>query len=190
MNSHWTKINRILKISAAALALTTVGAATTASAQDWVTTEDELLDRIQIEDIMLGYYAGLDSDDEHGFGSYYTQDGIMEVNGKMAKGREGIQAFYENYSAMSPGEALPGKLHVMLNNMRIVVDGDEATVHIVWTEVNSDSIKLAPRVVEQGTDETEMKKVDGRWLISKRVITNSGGLPDAYDESYKERSNQ
>ncbi|MCK5749122.1 MAG: nuclear transport factor 2 family protein, partial [Oricola sp.] len=127
-----------------------VAAAQPAFAQDWVTTKDELLDRIQIEDIMLGYYAGLDSGGEHGFADYFTRDGVMEVNGKVATGRDAIKAFYDNYSTMSPGEALPGKLHVLLNNLRIDVNGDRATVHLVWTEVNSDSIKLAPRIVEQG----------------------------------------
>lgn len=165
-----------------------VGVAQSAFAQDWVTTQGELLDRIQIEDIMVGYYAGLDSGGEHGFADYFTEDGVMEVNGKIAKGRDAIKAFYDNYSTMSPGEALPGKLHVLLDNLRIEVKGDAATVHLVWTEVNSDSIKLAPRIVEQGTDDTEMKKVNGRWLISKRIILNSGGLPDAYDESFRERS--
>ena len=181
------KAGRIARMGALALVMSLSGAGQSAMAQDWVTTQSELLDRIQIEDIMVGYYAGLDSDSDHGFGSYYTEDGVMDVNGKVARGRDGIQAFYKNYSTMSPGEALPGKLHVMLNNMRIVVDGDKATVHLIWTEVNSDTIKLAPRVVEQGVDDTELKKVNGRWLITKRVITSSGGLPDAYDDSFKPR---
>lgn len=181
---------RLFRLSAAVLVFAAAGAAYPAFAQDWVTTQKELLDRIQIEDIMQGYYAGLDSDEEHGFAAYYTEDGVMDVNGKVAKGRDGIKAFYDNYSTMSPGEALPGKLHVMLNNMLIDVKGDTASVHLIWTEVNSDSIKLAPRIVEQGTDETEMKKVGGRWLITKRVIVNSGGLPDAYDDSFKQRSGQ
>lgn len=160
-------------------------AASPAAAQDYVTTRDELLDRVQIEDIMYNYYGGLDSNDPHDFANYYTDDALMDINGRTARGRTEIQAFYNNYATMSPGESIPGTLHVLLNNPRIVVDGDKATVNAIWTEVNSDTVKLAPRVVEQGTEYTEFRKVGGRWLMSKRVITNSGGLPDAYDESYK-----
>jgi len=161
--------------------------ASPAMAYESVTTQSELLDRIQIEDILYAYYGGLEEDQPHDFAAYYTDDAVLDVNGRTAEGREEIQAFYDNYSSMSPGENVPGKLHVLLNNPRINIDGDKATVHVIWTEVNSDTLKLAPRIVEQGTEYTEFRKVDGRWLMTKRVITNSGGLPDAYDETYQER---
>jgi len=158
-----------------------------AAAQDWLTTQEELLDRIQIEDLLLHYYAGLGSDEGEKFSDYFTEDGFLDVNGHTATGLEQVQALYDNYSTFSPGEALPGKLHVLLNNPRIEVNGDTATAHLIWTEINSDSIKLAPRIVEQGTEYTELRKVDGRWLIAKRIISNSGGLPDAYDDLYERK---
>lgn len=161
-------------IAAAAMLL----AASAAPAQ---VTQANLLDRIQIEDLLYEYYGGLDDNTPHDFAAYFTDDAMLDVNGKVANGRKEIQALYDNYATFSPGEALPGRLHVMLSNPRIKVTGDRATAKMIWTEVNSDSIKAAPRVVEQGTEETELRKVGGRWLMTKRVITNSGGLPDAYD---------
>lgn len=186
MPTDWRRKGK-LTMGAMALVLASAWMAGSASAKISVTTQAELLDRIQIEDLLYAYYGGLEGDEPEDFAAYYTDDAILDVNGRVTEGHDAIQAFYDNYNAMSPGEQMAGTLHVMLNNPRIDIDGDKAVVRMIWTEVNSDSLKLAPRIVEQGTEYTELRKVDGQWLISKRVITNSGGLPDAYDETYKKR---
>jgi hypothetical protein len=46
-----------------------------------------------------------------------------------------------------------------------------------------------PRVYEQGREDTELRKVDGKWLISKRYISSDSGLPDRFDETYEPRGN-
>jgi hypothetical protein len=69
---------------------------------------------------------------------------------------------------------------MLLNNPRISVDGDTATMDAIWTGVLSNSVTSTPRVLEQGTEHTELVKQDGRWLITKRVIVTQGGLPEAW----------
>jgi hypothetical protein len=36
---------------------------------------------------------------------------------------------------------------------------------------------------------TELVKIDGKWLISKRYISSDSGLPDRFDQTFKQRDN-
>ena len=42
---------------------------------------------------------------------------------------------------------------------------------------------------EQGREDTELVKIDGKWLIKRRYISSDSGLPDKYDATYKPREN-
>ena len=46
-----------------------------------------------------------------------------------------------------------------------------------------------PRLYEQGREDTELVKVDGRWLIKRRYISSDSGAPDRFDETYEYREN-
>jgi ketosteroid isomerase-like protein len=143
------------------------------------TTQDTLLDRILIEDLMVDYYTVLTLvEDRHDIGSYFTKDAVLEVNGTVIEGRDAIQKLYD--TGRDP-RVLPGNTHnMLLNNPRISVDGDTATMDAIWTGVLSNSVTSTPRVLEQGTEHTELVKQDGRWLITKRVIVTQGGLPETW----------
>jgi len=182
-----TVFSRLLKTSAMCILLAVVTALPMAAEPPVVTTQETLLDRIQIEDMLLAYYYGLGSDEPHDWSAFYTDDAILDINGIRAEGKEEIQALYDNYAEISPEEVVPGKVHVLMTNPRIIVTGNTATAHMIYTETINDTVYLAPRLIEQGREDTWFKKVDGRWLITKRHITQDGGLPPAYMETYKER---
>ncbi len=158
-----------------------------AAAQPPITTQETLLDRIQIEDMLLAYYYGFEVDEGHDWTQMYTDDAVLDINGKVYAGKEQIQGLYDNYGEISPEENVPGKVHVLMTNPRIIVNGDTATAHMIYTEVMNDSVYLAPRLIEQGREDTEFRKVDGRWFITSRLITQDGGLPPAYFSTYKPR---
>jgi len=143
-----------------------------------------LLDRAQIEDMLVDYYGHLGGAD-HDLDSYYLAEGVLDVNGVVARGRKPIAELYQKLAAISPG--LHGKFHMLLSNPRVVVHGDTATADLIWTGVVSETAKAAPRIVEQGREHDELVKREGRWYFKYRVITSDGGLPAMFEETYKNR---
>jgi ketosteroid isomerase-like protein len=141
------------------------------------TTQKTLLDRIQIEDLMYNYYTDLMSEQSHDVGKYYVEDGVLQANELVLKGRDTIRKFFE--TAKDPRYVEGAKYNMLLNNPRINVTGDTATFDAVWTGVISDNVKSTPRFIEQGTEHSEWVKQNGHWLITKRAITSQGGMPDA-----------
>jgi ketosteroid isomerase-like protein len=182
-----TAAGRLLKMSVACTILAAVAVLPAAAEPPVVTTQETLLDRIQIEDMLLAYYHGFESEESHDWAAFYADDAVLDINGMRAEGKEEIQAIYDNYAEISPEENVPGKVHVLMTNPRIIVTGDTATAHMIYTEIINDTVYLAPRLIEQGREDTWFKKVGGRWLITKRLITQDGGLPPAYMKTYKER---
>jgi len=87
------RINSIFNASTAvvAAALFLILASTWATAEDKIVTRETLLDRIQIEDMIVKYYVDLSAGKSHDMAQYYTEDAILDVNGEIAKGRKEIE---------------------------------------------------------------------------------------------------
>jgi hypothetical protein len=143
-----------------------------------------LIDRAQIEDLLITYYSHLGTGGGD-FGDFYVADGILDVNGLIAKGQQAIQALYEQVRRGTPRR--PGTFRMLLTNPHIVVTGDAATADVVWTGVNSASVNSSPQIVEQGREHDELVKRDGRWYFKYRVITTDGGLPAMFEKTYRRR---
>jgi len=156
-----------------------------AIAEDKMVTQETLLDRIQIEDLLIRYYVDLSSGSSHDLAQYYTEDAVLDVNGMISRGREAIEKLYEG---VGDGDAnLGGRLHMLLNNPIISVDGDTATAWVIWTGVMNDDVKKPPRLLEQGREYDELVKRNGRWYIKKRYITADSGLSGIWEDTYKPR---
>ncbi len=149
-----------------------------ASAQE-PTSVSALLSRAQIEDLLTNYYSQFGG--EHGFGSFYTENAVLEVNGIVARGRKPIDDLYKT---IPPDH---GKINVTFTNLKIAVRGDSATYHLVWTEFISESVTALPRILEQGSDRGQVVKRNAKWLISCRVVTNDGGMPSDLLKDYDKR---
>ena len=162
------------------LALALCLSATPAFADQPLTTLTTLLDRTQIEDMLVEYYEVLSSGGTD-FGSYYTDDAVLDVNGIVARGKGPIRDVYKTIPQSK------GKVHVLLTNPRIVVSGHSATADVIWTEVYSETHQAPPQILEQGREHDELVKRQGRWYLTKRVVTNDGGLPATLEKYYKER---
>ena len=53
----------------------------------------------------------------------------------------------------------------------------------------NEGVGKPPRLTEQGREDTELVKRDGKWLIKRRYISSDSGLPDRFDATYKPRGN-
>ena len=141
-------------------------------------------DRAQIEDLLVDYYAQLGTGG-HDFSEYYVDDGILDVNGLVAQGRKPIEDLYKKAGEESP--ARKGTFRMLLNYLKIVVVGTSATADVIWTGVNSETVKSTPQFVEQGREHDELVKRNGHWYFKHRVITSDGGLTGIFEKTYKPR---
>jgi hypothetical protein len=170
-------------VLAAALLVFAV-AAEPARAEYPATTLATLLDRAQIEDLLVDYYGQLGSG-RSDFGSFYVADGVLDVNGLVAQGKKPIEELYQKIARGTPRRQ--GTFRMLLTNPKIVVNGETATADVIWTGINSATIAALPQFVEQGREHDELVKRDGRWYFKHRVITSDGGLPLMFEEFYKTR---
>jgi hypothetical protein len=150
-----------------------------------VTTVTTVIDRVQIEDMLYEYYAHIDHRDVD-YGEYYVADGVLDVNGLVARGTDAIKALYRKTYAQSPTGS-QAKEHILVSNPRIVVNGTTATADSIYTFVVNDNLKSKPRLTEQGRDHDELVKRGERWYLKSRTITSDSGLSGIFVAPYKER---
>jgi uncharacterized protein (TIGR02246 family) len=155
-----------------------------AFARSPATTEATLLDRIQIEEMIVSYYGELGSD-RHEFGDYYVEDGVFVLNGLTYKGREAIETLYAGFDDVSDNMSR-GRFHMLLTNLQVKVDGDMAIASMIWTGVMNEDLKGEPKLVEQGREYDTLVKRDGVWRFKERVVIADSALPDMFDESYQD----
>jgi hypothetical protein len=143
-----------------------------ALAEQPATTLQTLLDKQQIQDMLVDYYTNLGKGSSD-FGAYYLPDGVINVNGLKGQGPAGIADVYKKVGAGST--KLPGVFKMVLTNVLVVVNGNTAKAETLWTGINSPTIESAPKFVEQGTERDDLVKVNGHWLFKLRVITSNAG---------------
>ena len=147
-----------------------------------------LLDRIQIEDMLTRYYHDLSKGRAHELSDYFTEDALLDVDGTVARGRAEIAKLYAPPAGSSrEATAQRRRGHMLLNNPVISIDGDRATAEVIWTGVMNEGVGKPPGLYEQGREYSELRRVQGRWLISKRCIMSDSGTPDRFDTTYKPR---
>ena len=194
-----TRFNARLAFAAAsALALLPAAGPAMAQAQDpsykqiladRPVTEKTLLDRINIQDFLTRYYYDLSIGKAHELAEYFTEDAVLDVDGVVAKGHKEIAKLYERpANAAKPKGYRRGNM--ILSNPIINVEGDVATAHLLWTGVMNEGVGKAPSLYEQGREYTELKKMNGKWLISRRFISSDSGLPDKFDATWKPREHR
>jgi len=182
---HESFLRTACAIAAAALLLPTV--ATPARAQQ--VTAETLLDRIQIEDLLTRYYYDLAQGKAHELSEYFTEDAMLDVDGTIARGRDEIAKLYGGGRSRQADAAPRPQNHMLLTNPVIEVRGSRALAHVVWTGISNSGVGKPPSIYEQGREDTELVKVDGRWLITRRYISSDSGLPDRFDQTFEQRDN-
>lgn len=190
---------RLAVAAASALALLPLAAGTALAQEanykqilkDRPVTAETLLDRINIQDFLTRYYYDLSVGKAHELAEYFTADAVLDVDGTVAKGHKEIAKLYER-PAVSDAAKPKGyrRGNMVLSNPIINVEGNVATAHLLWTGVMNEGVGKAPSLYEQGREYTELKKVNGKWLISRRFISSDSGLPDKFDATWKPREHR
>jgi len=151
----------------------------------------ELVERVAIEEFFYDYYAQFRPDSQHDFASFFVDDGRLEVNGMVFNGLEEIKAIYGQIGAGGEEEAskaedaIPeGVSEMIVTNMKIDLQGDEAVATFLWHSIKSDLLTTQGKITEYGRERTELIKQDGRWLIRNRVVLTEGGMPESLLEYY------
>lgn len=151
-----------------------------------------LIDRGIIENLMVDYYSHIGSS-SFNFGQYFVKDGVLDVNGIVAKGAEEIKRLYVRASGgaaavppkQDPNAPPRGMFNMQLTNVKVEVTGNTATADMFWSSVESKTLISPPSVTEFGRDHTELVKQSGHWLIKHRFVTSGGGMPEGELQSYR-----
>ena len=147
----------------------------------------ELLDKAAIEELVMDYYLQLGGGGK-GFSDYYVEDSVLDVDGTVAKGREEIENLYKLAATDTDSyTARAGSFRMMLNNMRIIVNGDSGTASMIWIGIHADNPKALAIIAEHGREKDEFIKRNGRWYFKYREITSDSGLTGIFAESYVPR---
>jgi SnoaL-like domain len=145
-----------------------------AKAAEGTTTQNTLLDRIQIEDLMIEYYWAFSTKEGHDIKKYWAEDGEFNVGSHVVKGWAAIENEYRPPENADKGRP---KFVMLLGNPMIRVTGDTAVMDAIFTGLTSTDPNKAPIPSEQGTDHVEFVKIDGQWKIKKRVLVTYGYVP-------------
>ena len=160
--------------------------------EDRPVTMETLLDRIQIEDFLTRYYYDLSVGKSKELAEYFTEDAVLDVDGVVAKGHQAIAKLYERPAGAEAPAATAQRRRgsMLLTNPIINVEGTRATAHVIWTGVMNEGVGKPPSLYEQGREYSELRKVNGKWLISRRFISSDSGLPDRFDATWKPREHR
>ena len=181
-------INRslcFLALSFGVLVFIAAGEKIQAAPPEQISEVTTLVDRAVIENLMVDYYSHI-GDSSFNFSQYFIPDGVLDVNGIIAKGAEEIKALYVQASggaiaappakdANAPPRAM---FNMQLTNLKIDVKGETATAEMFWSSLESETLTSPPKVTEYGRDRTELVKQNGHWLIKHRMVTSGGGMPE------------
>ena len=158
-------------ITAAAVSMTTA-----AVAEDY--DDDYARDRAQIEDLQGRYLFAMNWGDFDTYASTFTEDGVLDWARNTVTGRDAIrqeaEVLWQFFSGLEPGErptSAPKRRH-FISSQVVDIDGDAATGRALWYEFDVDATTQQPVVLAYGHYEDELRKVDGKWLFSKRAIFN------------------
>lgn len=142
-----------------------------------------LQDRVKLEEMFIDYFSG--GIRRRGFESFFADEFELDINGIVVRSHDETRVLYANVMKDKP--RLTGTFRMILSNFVIDVQGDDATVQLLWTQTLNDTIKGPPRFIEQGREFDRLKKVDGEWKITKRVVIADSGLPDLFDATFEPR---
>ena len=186
---------RLALAAVSALALLSLAGPVLAQKQileDRPVTMKTLLDRIQIQDFLTRYYYDLSVGKAHELAEYFTEDAVLDVDGTVATGHKEIAKLYQRPegSEAPAAKAQYRRGNMLLTNPIINVEGSIATAHLIWTGVMNEGVGKPPSLYEQGREYTELRKVKGKWLISRRFISSDSGLPDKFDATWKPREHR
>ena len=135
-------------------------------------------DRAQIEDLQGRYLFAMNWGDFETYASTFTEDGVLDWARGTVTGRDAIrqeaEVLWQVFSGLEAGErptSAPQRRHFIASQV-FDIDGDSAVGRAYWYEFDVEMPARQPVILAFGHYEDELRKVDGKWLFSKRAIYN------------------
>ena len=139
-----------------------------------------LVDRVAIEDLLDDVYRNVETASTSDYADYFTPDTVFEINGTAYRGHDAIQTYQRKVAETSP--MLEGTFHMLVNNLRIKVDGDIATAQLYFTGVLSESLTGDPRLLKHGREYDLLERQEnGEWRITRRVIVSDASAESDFE---------
>ncbi len=126
-------------------------------------------DRVRIQDLQARYELAVGSGDASASAALFTEDGVFEAPGDVARGREAIR----QELTLSGATVSPVKAQHVVTNVVIHIDGNKATSTASWIEVDRPSPGHQVQVGAFGRYEDQFIKSRGGWLFTKRKVVTS-----------------
>ena len=151
------------------------------------------LDRVEAElairAILVDYAAFLDARDYAPYVALFTPDGEWENHNGHYKGQDAILGMLT--SQLGPdGSPNPNSYH-LITNVRVTVDGGEATASSRFHFVMRDRASGSPRILLGGTyDDHLLRQSNGVWKIRRRLATDLMPSPEEWNRMMAERKTQ
>lgn len=164
------------RVLACALLLTSAGTAAIAADDPAAVALQRLLDRAEIEELVVRYVTALDTLDADAYEGVFTEDGEYDVTGRVYKGRPAIRKIVTDLQAsrarnQAAGTASPQLYHVMSNSSIEILDARNARHQSYAQTVRlSDNGQFVAGFM--GRYEDVLVKVDGRWFIKSRKLVS------------------
>ena len=161
-----------------------------ASSSAWSAEElkaENVLDRLQIQDLITRYYNNFGRENPENFSDFYADDAELILGDRHFKGKDGIMEAYgrgllKADQPLRPPRPARYSFIVEVGNPVIVVHGKTATAQLVYTEYEIEKQGDAPKVTRQGKEYGTFVKVDGHWRYKTRQIKGGTELPEGWKE--------
>ena len=170
-NSQILKVAReLLVVSFASIAS---GAAAQAQSAD---VARQLMDRAEIEELVVRYVHALDTLDADAYASVFTEDAVYETPMGVYEGRAAIRKIVTDLQANRARAEAEGReplalYHVMSNSSIELIDADEAR-HKSYAQTVRAADNGQFVVGFMGRYEDVIVKRDGRWQILSRKLVS------------------
>jgi uncharacterized protein (TIGR02246 family) len=155
-------------------ALTLAALSASAAADDGAA--QKLLDRAEIEALVVRYATALDTLDADAYAGVFAEDAVFDVAGTVHSGRAAIRKIVTDLQASrtrneAAGTPSPRLYHVMANTSIEVIDATNAR-HQSYAQTVRAAESGQFVVGFMGRYEDVLVKRDGRWLIQSRKLVS------------------
>jgi len=130
-----------------------------------------ITDRVEIEDLIAHYNKAIDTGDAAGWAATFAKDG--EFHGVVGDfyGVDELTAFVADYTSKPEMAEFASAQH-WVTNLVIDVQGDDAEAfsHLMMVAPAEGGGQDGGRIILVGHYEDTLRRIDGRWLFTKRVV--------------------
>ncbi|MBT2187611.1 nuclear transport factor 2 family protein [Sphingobium nicotianae] len=134
-------------------------------------------DRAEIEDLMARYLFAIDYQDWDAYVATFTEDGELEFASGTSKGRAAIREAVMKFQTgigrfYHTEDGKPALLRHVILQSSVRVEGDHAWARSLWLEMANNGPQDSMKMGTYGIYEDDLRKVNGRWLLSRRRVLN------------------